>query len=146
MSFHTDKAQENNSSRHLDIERQPLNINEDIINNSNKIDISEQFTNDALKTDQKIDADHVIELVTREASQSSNCNKDVNNLQNNNRQFPGPAGILPRLHAGLESNPGLAKLMRLHKGSDLKKFSRADKHSNHVNRSPTGNSNDEDQR
>ena len=89
-----------------------------------------------------INADQVIEL----ASGLSPSNLSYSDCRSDNptskRQFPGPAGILPRLHVGLEGNPRLASLMRLHKGSDLRKFSGNEKK---YNKSPTGNSTTENQ-
>ena len=70
---------------------------------------------------QMSDADAVIKMVTEVANDTSNAGDDRSNNQIS-RQFPGPAGILPRLHRGLESEPRLANLMRLHKGSDLRKY------------------------
>ena len=70
----------------------------------------------------EIDADLVVELATGTFAGDPKLNNG-DEIETGNRQFPGPAGILPRLHTGLESNPRLATLMRLHKGRDLKKFS-----------------------
>ena len=73
--------------------------------------------------DKTISADQVIELVSGISPSTSSNSDSISGNTRNKRQFPGPAGILPRLHEGLEGNPSLANLMRLHKGSDLKKFS-----------------------
>ena len=73
-----------------------------------------------------IDADQIIELVTGISANDLEFQGSMTDVHSSNRQFPGPAGILPRLHTGVESNPGLANIMRLHRGSDLKKFSVAD--------------------
>ena len=73
-----------------------------------------------------IDADQIIELVTGISANDLEFQGSMTDVHSSNRQFPGPAGILPRLHTGVESNPGLANIMRLHRGSDLKKFSAAD--------------------
>lgn len=70
----------------------------------------------------EIDADLVVEMATGIFPVESKQNYGYE-IERGNRQFPGPAGILPRLHTGLESNPRLATLMRLHKGRDLRKFS-----------------------
>ena len=73
-----------------------------------------------------IDADQIIELVTGISANDVEFQGSITDVHSSNRQFPGPAGILPRLHTGVESNPGLANIMRLHRGSDLKKFSVTD--------------------
>ena len=73
-----------------------------------------------------IDADQIIELVTGISANDLEFQGSITDAHSSNRQFPGPAGILPRLHTGVESHPGLANIMRLHRGSDLKKFSVAD--------------------
>ena len=72
---------------------------------------------------QEIDADLVVELATGTFLGGTSYREAVKDVHNGDRQFPGPAGILPRLHTGLDSNPSLANLMRMHKGRDLKKFS-----------------------
>ena len=71
---------------------------------------------------QMSDADEVIQMVTQVSTDNSNADDRSNNQIS--RQFPGPAGILPRLHPGLEAEPRLANLMRLHKGSDLRKYAK----------------------
>ena len=73
--------------------------------------------------EQEIDADLLVELATGTFLGDSSYREAVKDVHTGDRQFPGPAGILPRLHTGLDSNPGLANLMRMHKGRDLKKFS-----------------------
>ena len=83
-------------------------------------------TNTTIEFEQKepeIDADLVVELATGTFLGESSYQEAVKDVHTGDRQFPGPAGILPRLHTGLDSNPGLANLMRMHKGRDLKKFS-----------------------
>ena len=84
------------------------------------------------------DADDVIEMVTGVTPNTDDFGVDRSDRQSRNRQFPGPAGILPRLHEGLESNPRLANLMRLHKGSELKQYIVGGEQSNSAHRSPPG--------
>ena len=134
-------------SRPLIIEQPPL---QGVVELDNFFDKSSFVTSKSPTTRssnkrQMSDADQVIELVTGVMSQN---NTDLGNyrsdLQTNNRQFPGPAGILPRLHVGLESDPRLANIMRLHKGSDLKIFTSANEQPNYIHKSPSGILQDED--
>ena len=78
---------------------------------------------DLVRKEPEIDADMVVELATQTFSGVNYYNENSPEIHTEDRQFPGPAGILPRLHKGLDSNPNLINLMRTRKGKDLKKFS-----------------------
>ena len=78
---------------------------------------------DLIRKEPEIDADMVVELATQTFSGVNYYNENGPEIHTEDRQFPGPAGILPRLHKGLDSNPKLINLMRTRKGKDLKKFS-----------------------
>ena len=85
---------------------------------------------------QMSDADEVIQMITQISTDNSNADDRSNNQLS--RQFPGPAGILPRLHSGLDAEPRLANLMRLHKGSDLRKYAKEKEQRRYEHSSPRG--------
>ena len=107
------------------IERQEIqNFNDEIQYFNDKPPILDTNSSvDLVRKDPEIDADMVVELATQTYSSVNYYNENSPEIHTEDRQFPGPAGILPRLHKGLDSNPKLINLMRTRKGKDLKKYS-----------------------